>query len=281
MSVRYVLVVLSAILVAGCGHYEWVNRSGPSTDAEFNRSSLSCQQEGARLYPFRSKTIVTEGNYVPAQPTQTNCYNYGGNVQCNTTGGGGGYREAPTYQQVDGNAGNRDEFWRTCMATKGWYKVYVDGSSKSQPAQQVKSKEQIEAETVRNLRDAADRGNARAMNQVGVAYENGQGGLPKDEAVAYSWYSRAANEGDPYGQLNLARYLIQGKAGTPKNFPRGFSMLQKSASQGIPQAQHNLGWCYENGVGTQRNLDEAVRWYRTAAANGYKKADEALQRLGR
>lgn len=231
------------------------------------------------MYPYQSKTVATPGQYVPSAPAQTNCYNYTGTVQCQTTGGGGGYQEAPTYSQVDGNSGSRDEYWRTCMATKGWYKVYVDGASKSPPVQQAGSQVTRDADVVSNLRNDAERGNPSAMNNLGAAYAQGKGGLPKDEVMAYAWYKKAADAGDPYGQLNVADYLIKGKAGVSKDVATAFSLLQKAASKGIPQAQNNLGWCYEYGMGAQRNFDEAVRWYRTAAGNGHTQAAENLKRL--
>lgn len=37
---------------------------------------------------------------------------------------------------------------------------------------------------------------------------------------------------------------------------------------------------YENGSGTDKNLDEAIRWYRTAARQMYQRAIDALNRLG-
>lgn len=49
------------------------------------------------------------------------------------------------------------------------------------------------------------------------------------------------------------------------------------AIQGIPDAQYNVGWCYENGEGVEKNIDEAVRWYLMAAE---KENIDAQVRLG-
>ena len=38
---------------------------------------------------------------------------------------------------------------------------------------------------------------------------------------------------------------------------------------------------YENGRGVGQNVEEAVRWYRKAAAQNYTLARDALTRLGR
>jgi TPR repeat protein len=50
---------------------------------------------------------------------------------------------------------------------------------------------------------AAAAGDARAMMSLGVLYEQGRGGLPKDEAEAVNWYRKAAQlgEGNALGAL--------------------------------------------------------------------------------
>ena len=294
MSRRYIPLVLCALLVTACGHYEWVNRSGPNTDAEFNRSSMACQQEAARIYPFQSKTVETPGRYVPAQPAQTNCYNYSGNVQCQTTGGGGGYREASTYHQVDGNSGNRDEYWRTCMATKGWHRVYVDGSTKSPPAQPVNSQATksppaqpvnsqaaTDSDTLRNLRFYANQGNASSMNELGIAYANGKYGLPIDHAQALAWYKKSADAGSEYGQANAGLSLLRGLHGIPVDNEAGFRFSEQAAKQANPIGMNTVGWCYENGRGVSQNIDQAVYWYKKAASYGNQTAADNLKRLGK
>jgi TPR repeat protein len=40
-----------------------------------------------------------------------------------------------------------------------------------------------------------------------------------------------------------------------------------------------LGWMYENGRGVRKNLKEALRWYRKAAALGDQDAKKAVKRL--
>jgi TPR repeat protein len=57
-------------------------------------------------------------------------------------------------------------------------------------------------------RKAAEAGNARGMNSLGVMYENGRG-VDKDDVQAVSWYRKAAEAGDTLGMNNLARMLNQ------------------------------------------------------------------------
>ena len=46
--------------------------------------------------------------------------------------------------------------------------------------------------------------------------------------------------------------------------------------QGDAQAQNNLGVMYENGRGVPQDYDEAVKWYRLAAAQGDADAQNNL-----
>jgi len=50
---------------------------------------------------------------------------------------------------------------------------------------------------------AAEAGNAEAMRNLGILYENGEG-VAKDSAQAHNWYQKAAEAGDPYSRAKLA-----------------------------------------------------------------------------
>ncbi len=51
------------------------------------------------------------------------------------------------------------------------------------------------------------------------------------------------------------------------------------AARDVEGPQARLGFYYENGLGTAKNIDEALRWYREAAGNGNADAAYALGRL--
>ena len=53
-----------------------------------------------------------------------------------------------------------------------------------------------------------------------------------------------------------------------------------AAEQGNADGQNILGAMYETGVGVEKNLDEAIRWYRMASAQGNGFAAKSLKRLG-
>lgn len=48
---------------------------------------------------------------------------------------------------------------------------------------------------------------------------------------------------------------------------------RESAESGYAPAQYQLGLCYEEGIGVQRNLAKAFRWYWMATDNRVDKGD--------
>jgi TPR repeat protein len=48
-------------------------------------------------------------------------------------------------------------------------------------------------------------------------YENGRGGLPKDDAQAVSWYRKAADAGNAFGMSRLGFMYEAGRGGLAKD----------------------------------------------------------------
>ena len=80
------------------------------------------------------------------------------------------------------------------------------------------------------LQRLAERGDAAAQVELGVALEHGEG-IAKDPSLAITWYCRAAK-------------------------------------QGSADAERNLGWIHANGRGVPRDDRVAAYWFRKAAASG-------------
>ena len=60
-----------------------------------------------------------------------------------------------------------------------------------------------------------------------------------------------------------------------------FEYYLKAARQGDALAQYNLGICYDNGYGVEKDLSEAVIWFRKAANQGHAEAQNMLRKLPR
>ena len=56
------------------------------------------------------------------------------------------------------------------------------------------------------------------------------------------------------------------------DFATAFNLLKQLAEQGIASAQLNLGNMYQRGEGVRKDDEEAVRWYRLEADQGYADA---------
>lgn len=150
--------------------------------------------------------------------------------------------------------------------------------------------------------DLAKRGDALAHTLVARIHAEGLG-VPKDEALAASWYKRAAELGDvnaafAYGVMlaegrgieknraaaaemferaartghaaanyNLGLLFLKGD-GKPENPIRAAQHIAYAAEKGIAAAQYDLATLYQSGVGVPHDAVETSRWLRAAADQG-------------
>ena len=92
---------------------------------------------------------------------------------------------------------------------------------------------------------------------------------------ANMWY---AKHGDVYAQGMLGDKYFNG-IGVEKNFEEAVKWYRKSAEQGVKQAQYNLAGCLEVGCGVKQNEEEALKWYKKAAEKGLWEAKRAVKRI--
>ena len=119
-------------------------------------------------------------------------------------------------------------------------------------------------------RKAAERGDAKAQNSLGVMYANGQG-VTQDYKEAIKWYRKAAEQGNAYAQYNLGNMYYYGQ-GVTQDYKEAIKWYRKAAEQGDAKAQNNLGIMYATGAGVLRDYVQAHKWLNLAAANGDTKA---------
>ena len=119
----------------------------------------------------------------------------------------------------------------------------------------------------RELLDAAEEGDLDAQYRAAMAFCNGTDGAPRDEALAFQWFTRAA-EGD-YIAAQYGLGMCYGRGiGTEKDPVRAAQLLAQAAEQGYPPAQCELGLCYEMGAGVEMDKERAAELYREAAEIG-------------
>ena len=128
--------------------------------------------------------------------------------------------------------------------------VYIDPALIQSMADLSAKKEQ----GFRDLLEAAEDGDLSAQYRAAMNYCNGTGGAQRDEALAFQWFSRAA-EGDYIAaQYGLGLCWLRG-IGTEKDPEKGVQLLTQAADQGYPPAQCERGLCYELGTGAE--MDKA------------------------
>ena len=58
--------------------------------------------------------------------------------------------------------------------------------------------------------------------------------------------------------------------GTKKSYVKAFPYLLQAARLNDPHCQNLVGYCYDLGLGTKKDLRQAILWYRRAAKNDDK-----------
>jgi TPR repeat protein len=122
-------------------------------------------------------------------------------------------------------------------------------------------------------REAADAGDTRAMNLLGDCYTHGTG-VNKDFAEAFRLFTRAADRGNLKALGNLGVLCMTGRGVPAANPKKAAELFEKGARAGDAACMFNYAQCLEEGIGTARNSLQAQAWYRKAAEAGDTRAAE-------
>ncbi len=124
------------------------------------------------------------------------------------------------------------------------------------------------------LRKLAEAGDGTAQFALATVLEGGFGNPKPDQKEAVQWYRRAADQGIPQAQTVLADRLMQG-VGVDKNYEEA-AKLYRAAADKLPQAAAHLGDLYCYGIGVKEDGAECAKWYLKAAQAGDAHAQAAL-----
>ena len=80
---------------------------------------------------------------------------------------------------------------------------------------------------------------------------------------------------DPETQCNLGDKYYNGDRVT-QDYNEAIKWYRLAAEQGYAKAQNNLGIMYDSGLGVKQDYSEAIKWYRLAADKGYSGAQTSL-----
>lgn len=132
-----------------------------------------------------------------------------------------------------------------------------------------KGTDQDLAEAAQWYQRSASQGFALAQFRLGTLYERGLGVKP-DAQRAQVWYERAAAQGNVKAMHNLA-VLIASRAGKA-DYEAAVRWFTTAANFGLADSQYNLAMLYENGMGVEKNPQQAYKWLILAAKSGDKDA---------
>lgn len=126
------------------------------------------------------------------------------------------------------------------------------------------------------FRPLAEGGRVDAMHSIAHTYLYGIAGVERDYDQAFSWFTRAADNGCPQAMYHLGMCNANG-FGTPVNQEAATRWYRASAEQGDEDAMYELAKRLEEGVGTTADTSKAFAWYERARARGQKQASERLR----
>jgi TPR repeat protein len=179
-----------------------------------------------------------------------------------------------------------------------------------------KGVDQDNKEAVRLYRLAADQGDALAQTDLGYRYETGKGvdqdykeafrlyklaaeqGVPiaqyktghmyervlfeKDYAEAAKWYELAAKQNEPQAQYRLGIFCKEGRAGVATDYTKAKELLESAAKTYEVDAHaldslYELGEMYEKGMGMDKNMVLAYKYYAVAAKREHLRAVRKIE----
>lgn len=138
----------------------------------------------------------------------------------------------------------------------------------------------LEDEARQRVQRAAYLNFAPAQYKCGWLFEYAQLGCAFDPLLSVQYYSLASQGGETEADMALSKWFLCGaESYFDKNETLAYTFADKAARKGLASAEFALGYYHEVGVGTERNVEIARKWYRKAAAKDNADAKERLQAL--
>jgi len=120
------------------------------------------------------------------------------------------------------------------------------------------------ARALAELRPLAAKGDPDAQFLMGMLYDAGHG-VAQDQAVAATWYRKAAEQKHVVAGLFLGILYYSGQ-GVKQDYAEALRWLRAPAEGGNDQAQYYLGTMYAQGRGVEASNDKAIEWFGKSAA---------------
>lgn len=129
-------------------------------------------------------------------------------------------------------------------------------------------------------RSAAEQGHCEAQYGLGKFYMHGSKGLKKDMRESEKWFRLSAEQGHAIAQYYMGEIYRCG-LGVKRDYGEAAKWHKLSADQTITESMRSiskrwhrsfiaesrylLGYMYEAGYGVEKNIEEALLWYKSSA----------------
>lgn len=123
-------------------------------------------------------------------------------------------------------------------------------------------------------RKASQTSNPTGYYMLGRIYNEGLG-VEVDNLKALEFFEEAAKQGDADAQNIVGNNYLNADY-IEKDPQKAFKYYQMAAAQGHLEGMANLGYCYQEGIGTDANYLSAEEWLRKAADGGLQDAIDIL-----
>eukprot|EP00252_Welwitschia_mirabilis_P001496 TRINITY_DN1135_c0_g1_i1.p1 TRINITY_DN1135_c0_g1~~TRINITY_DN1135_c0_g1_i1.p1 ORF type:complete len:678 (+),score=132.79 TRINITY_DN1135_c0_g1_i1:342-2375(+) len=97
----------------------------------------------------------------------------------------------------------------------------------------------------------AQKGNAAAMNKLGLFYYFGLRGVQRDHAKALSWFLRAVEKGE-YESMELIGEIYARGFGVQRNYTKALEWFRAATKRKQYSALNGLGYLYAKGYGVEK-----------------------------
>ncbi len=121
---------------------------------------------------------------------------------------------------------------------------------------------------VKELQQAAAKGNPKAEAQFGEMLLRGSEGVAKDESRGVALLEKAARAGQSSAAFRIGMLLANGESGVANDPARALAYFRAAAAGGEKEAFFNIGAAYGSARGVKRDYGEALGWLIVARQRG-------------
>ena len=150
-----------------------------------------------------------------------------------------------------------------------WYELYIQGFDK----------QFTEEDALNLLNTAANSNNIQAIVELGFSFFTGKF-VKTDKQKAISLWETAQKLGSVEASVRIATAKLLGQVNSDNlDTTKYLNILQVADNLGSVLAQVSLAYCYEHGIGLNKNTPDAVKLYRLATQRGNRYAYDQLKKM--